>query len=193
MGTSLGVTVGIAVTFSFLRPYNQSVYAPKLKHADEKHAPPPIGKKIWSWIPPLWNTGEAELVHHVGMDATVFLRFVRMCIFIFASISVFCIAILIPVYLNNADKQALANRDWIEVITPLAVWGESAYWAQVAVAYLITFTVMGFLWWNYRKVMLLRRNYFQSEDYQNSLHARTLMVSGDEVEDPSKLEKLTIF
>uniref|UniRef100_L2FFZ3 Duf221 domain-containing protein n=1 Tax=Colletotrichum fructicola (strain Nara gc5) TaxID=1213859 RepID=L2FFZ3_COLFN len=176
LGTSLGVTVGIAVTFSFLRPYNQSVYAPKLKHADEKHAPPPIGKKIWSWIPPLWNTGEAELVHHVGMDATVFLRFVRMCIFIFASISVFCIAILIPVYLNNADKQALANRDWIEVITPLAVWGESAYWAQVAVAYLITFTVMGFLWWNYRKVMLLRRNYFQSEEYQNSLHARTLMM-----------------
>nr|XP_036579708.1 DUF221 domain protein [Colletotrichum truncatum]KAF6787388.1 DUF221 domain protein [Colletotrichum truncatum] len=109
------------------------------------------------------------------MDATIFLRFVRMCLFIFATISVFTIAILVPVYLNNADATALKDRKWIEVITPIAVWGEKAYWAQVAVAYMITFTVMGFLWWNYRKVMLLRRRYFESEEYQNSLHARTLM------------------
>ncbi|KAF6842221.1 DUF221 domain-containing protein [Colletotrichum musicola] len=178
LGTSLGVTVGIAVTFSFLRPHNQSVYAPKLKHADEKHAPPPIGNKIWSWIPPLWNTGEAELVHHVGMDATIFLRFVRMCIFIFSTISVIVLAILVPIYLNNAvDYGTGSEFKWFEVITPIAVWGEKAYYTQVAVAYLITFTCMGFLWWNYRKVMLLRRRYFESEEYLNSLHARTLMVS----------------
>lgn len=177
MATSLGVTVGIAVTFSFLRPYNQSVYAPKSKHADEKHAPPPIGKKIWSWIPPLWNTGEDELVHHVGMDATIFLRFVRMCLYMFSTISIFGLAILIPTYLTNADSAAIADRAWIDLITPIAVWG-NAYWAQVAVAYMITFTVMGFLWWNYRKVLMLRRKYFESEEYLNSLHARTLMVSG---------------
>ncbi|KAK1689403.1 hypothetical protein BDP55DRAFT_408037 [Colletotrichum godetiae] len=175
LGTSLGVTVGIAVTFSFLRPYNQSVYAPKLKHADEKHAPPPIGKKIWSWIPPLWNTTEDELVHHVGMDATVFLRFVRMCLYIFATISVFGLGILIPTYLSTAESSSTTDRTWIDLITPIAVWG-NAYWAQVAVAYIITFVVMGFLWWNYRKVLRLRRKYFESEEYQNSLHARTLMM-----------------
>ncbi|KZL66720.1 DUF221 domain protein [Colletotrichum tofieldiae] len=173
LGTSLGVTVGIALTFSFLRPYNQSVYAPKLKHADERHAPPPIGKKMWSWIPPLWNTTEAELVHHAGMDATIFLRFVRMCLYMFCTISVFCLAILIPTYLSNQAQDI--DGSWLDMITPIAVWGD-AYWAQVAVAYMITFTVMGFLWWNYRKVLLLRRKYFESEEYQNSLHARTLMM-----------------
>ncbi|EFQ31269.1 hypothetical protein CGRA01v4_10562 [Colletotrichum graminicola] len=173
LGTSLGVTIGIALTFSLLRPYNQSVYAPKLKHADEKHAPPPIGKKIWSWIPPLWNTSEADLVHHAGMDATIFLRFIRMCLYMFCTISVFCLAILIPTYLANRTDGI--DETWLDAITPIAVWGE-AYWAQVAVAYMITFTVMGFLWWNYRKVMLLRRRYFESEEYQNSLHARTLMM-----------------
>lgn len=174
LATSLGVTVAIALTFSFLRPYNQSVYAPKLKHADERNAPPPIGKKIWSWIPPLWKTTETELVHHVGMDATLFLRFVRMCVYMFSTISVFCIAILIPTYLTNRAQDI--DGSWLDAITPIAVWGD-AYWAQVAVAYMITFTVMGFLWWNYRKVLLLRRKYFESEEYQNSLHARTLMVS----------------
>ncbi|CCF35308.1 hypothetical protein CH063_07121, partial [Colletotrichum higginsianum] len=173
LATSLGVTVAIALTFSFLRPYNQSVYAPKLKHADERNAPPPIGKKIWSWIPPLWKTTETELVHHVGMDATLFLRFVRMCVYMFSTISVFCIAILIPTYLSNRAQDI--DGSWLDAITPIAVWGD-AYWAQVAVAYMITFTVMGFLWWNYRKVLLLRRKYFESEEYQNSLHARTLML-----------------
>ncbi|KAJ0162506.1 Uncharacterized protein CTA2_4443 [Colletotrichum tanaceti] len=173
LATSLGVTVAIALTFSFLRPYNQSVYAPKLKHADERNAPPPIGKKIWSWIPPLWKTTETELVHHVGMDATLFLRFVRMCVYMFSTISVFCIAILIPTYLSNRAQDI--DGSWLDAITPIAVWGD-AYWAQVAVAYMITFTVMGFLWWNYRKVLLLRRKYFESDEYQNSLHARTLML-----------------
>ncbi|TQN66788.1 hypothetical protein CSHISOI_08660, partial [Colletotrichum shisoi] len=173
LATSLGVTVAIALTFSFLRPYNQSVYAPKLKHADERNAPPPIGKKIWSWIPPLWKTTETELVHHVGMDATLFLRFVRMCVYMFSTISIFCIAILIPTYLSNRAQDI--DGSWLDAITPIAVWGD-AYWAQVAVAYMITFTVMGFLWWNYRKVLLLRRKYFESEEYQNSLHARTLML-----------------
>ncbi|KAK2057112.1 DUF221-domain-containing protein [Colletotrichum caudatum] len=173
LGTSLGVTVGIALTFSLLRPYNQSVYAPKLKHADEEHAPPPIGKKLWSWIPPLWNTNEADLVHHAGMDATIFLRFIRMCLYMFCTISIFCLAILIPTYLANRTDGI--DETWLDAITPIAVWGE-AYWAQVAVAYMITFTVMAFLWWNYRKVMQLRRAYFESDEYQNSLHARTLMM-----------------
>ncbi|TEA07964.1 Uncharacterized protein C8034_v000373 [Colletotrichum sidae] len=176
LATALGVTVGIALTFSFLRPYNQSVYAPKAKHADELHAPPPIGNKVWSWVVPLWKTGESELVHHVGMDATIFLRFVRMCLFMFGTISIFGVAILVPVYLNNAvDYGTGADIKWILAITPMDVWGQ-AFWAQVAVAYLITFIVMGFLFWNYRKVMLLRRKYFESEEYQNSLHARTLMM-----------------
>ncbi|OLN97075.1 hypothetical protein CCHL11_02108 [Colletotrichum chlorophyti] len=175
LATSLGVTVAIAITFSFLRPYNQSVYAPKLKHADEKRAPPPIGKKVWSWLPPLWNTTEEELVHHVGMDATIFLRFVRMCLYIFCTVSVFGLAIMIPIFLTSADSFVAQNKSWIELITPIAVWG-NAYWGQVAVAYMISFTVMGFLYWNYRKVFLLRRRYFESEEYQNSLHARTLMV-----------------
>lgn len=42
--------------------------------------------------------------------------------------------------------------------------------------YAINFVIGGFLWWNYRKVLQLRRMYFESEEYQHSLHARTLMV-----------------
>jgi calcium permeable stress-gated cation channel len=151
------------------------VYAPKLKHADEKHAPPPIGKSPWAWVTPLWITGETELIGHVGMDATIFIRFITMCRNMLLVLALIGIAILVPVNLNKRDASSSRGLDWQEQITPLVVWGD-AHWAQVVVAWLFDLTICGFLWWNYRKVLQLRRKYFESEEYQSSLHARTLMV-----------------
>lgn len=174
LGTSLAFTVGLGLTFSVLRPYNQVVYAPKLKHADEQHAPPPIGRKLWSWITPLWKTSEYEFVAQAGMDAAIFLRFIKMLRNIFLCISVMCLAILVPVNLTMVDEMG-QGRSWMPMLTPSNVWGD-AIWSQVVVAYLVNFTVMFFLYWNYKKVLHLRRRYFESADYQNSLHSRTLMV-----------------
>lgn len=175
LASSLGFTAAIALLFSLLRPYNQTVYAPRLKHADEKHAPPPIGKKIWSWVTPLWTTTEVDMVGFVGLDATIFLRFTKMCRNIFLILSILGCAILIPVHVKYVDVATKPDQ-WLQVITPSNVWG-AAHWAQVAVAYLSNFIICGFLWWNYRKIHDLKRKYFMSDDYQNSLHARTLMLS----------------
>ena len=183
MGISLGFTAFIAICFSFLRPYNQAIYAPKLKHADEKHAPPPLGKKPWSWIPPLMHTHESALIQQIGMDATMFLRFIRMCRNMFLVLALIGVSILVPVNVTHSKKEygGVATK-WIMQITPRDVFG-APQWAQVVVAWLFNFVIMGFLWWNYRKVMFLRRQYFETDEYQNSLHARTLMVSLQEQVD----------
>ncbi|PHH70886.1 hypothetical protein CDD82_6863 [Ophiocordyceps australis] len=176
LGISLGFTVFIAICFSFLRPYNQAIYAPKLKHADEKHAPPPIGNKPWSWVTPLITTREAMLIQQVGMDATIFLRFIRMCRNLFLVLCVIGVGILVPVNLTHAIKEYQGTETkWIMQITPRDVWG-APQWAQVVVAWLFNIVICGFLWYNYRKVMHLRRTYFETLDYQTSLHSRTLML-----------------
>ncbi|KAL2758948.1 hypothetical protein ACRALDRAFT_1040768 [Sodiomyces alcalophilus JCM 7366] len=174
LGTSLCFTAAIALAFSFLRPYNQAVYAPKLKHANEKNAPPPLGRRPWSWIPPLWTTSESDFVQNAGMDAAIFMRFIRMLRNMFLVLSFFVLVILIPVNLTQADEIG-SGRNWIARLTPALVWGEGQ-WSQVAIAYIMNATIMFFLWWNYRKVLHLRRRYFESEEYQNSLHSRTLMM-----------------
>ncbi|ORY65790.1 uncharacterized protein BCR38DRAFT_483470 [Pseudomassariella vexata] len=174
IGSSIGFTLFIAIAFSFLRPYNTVVYAPKLKHADEKHAPPPIGKGYFAWVKPLWNTNEKELVNHAGMDAAIFLRFTRMCRNIFLVLALLGCGILLPInYTKNSGDD---TQKWLMRLTPLQVWGDNN-WALVTVAYLWVAVICGFLWWNYRKVLELRRFYFESEEYQNSLHARTLMLN----------------
>ena len=85
--TAIAFTLFLALGFSLLRPYNSIVYAPKLKIADEKHAPPPMGRGIFAWVGPLVKTNEQDLVKLIGLDATVFLRFLAMCRNIFVLIA----------------------------------------------------------------------------------------------------------
>ncbi|KAH8847987.1 hypothetical protein MCOR27_009089 [Pyricularia oryzae] len=172
---SVAVCAGIALLFSFIRPYNTVVYAPKLKHADESRAPPPLGKGIFAWIVPLWTTDEKELIRLVGMDAALFLRFLRMCRNMFFVLAVVTCAVVLPTNNSQSGDRDNPDVDWLMKITPRNVFGE-IHWVTVCVSYFSTFTVCGFLWWNYRKVLHMRQEYFQSEEYQNSLHSRTLMM-----------------
>jgi calcium permeable stress-gated cation channel len=113
-------------------------------------------------------------VRLVGMDAAIFMRFTIMCRNIFVVLSVLGCAILVPV---NMEKSVRFEKDtWLQRLGPLNVYGEPQ-WALVVVSWLTNLIVCFFLWWNYRKVLQLRRTYFESPEYQMSLHARTLMVS----------------
>ncbi|RFU33091.1 hypothetical protein B7463_g3235, partial [Scytalidium lignicola] len=174
LATSVGFTLAIAIGFSLIRPYNSIVYAPKLRVADEKHSPPPLGRGIFAWIKPVLTTREQDLVELIGLDATLFLRFSRMCRNIFLVTAVVGCGVLIP--LNLSKGLRWQDATFLSRLTPTNTWG-SADWGMVVVAYIINATVAGFLWWNYTKVLLLRRHYFNSAEYQTSLHARTLMIN----------------
>lgn len=173
LGTSIGFTVLLAIGFSLLRPYNSVVYAPKLKVADDKHAPPPMGKGIFAWVGPVFKTKEQDLVQLIGLDATVFLRVLRMCRNIFLVLAVLGCVILIPI---NISKGVEKDVDIVTKVTPLNTYG-TANWGMTICAWIFNAVFAGFLWWNYRAVLKLRRQYYESAEYQASLHARTLMVS----------------
>lgn len=174
LASSLGITAAVVLLFSFFRPYHTVVYAPKLKHADESRAPPPLGKGPFAWVMPLWRTKEKELIRLAGLDAAIFMRFINMCRNMFFIIAVAGCAILIPI---NYSKSATTSGSvsWIMRLTPQGVWN-NAHWGTVICAWIFNITVIGLLWWNYRKVLQLRRVYFESPEYQSSLHARSLMV-----------------
>ena len=177
LGTSLGITAIVALLFCFLRPYNATVYAPRLRHADEKHAPPALGKGPFAWLSPVLKTKEQALVDKIGMDAAVFIRFTKMCRNIFLVLTIVGCAILIPLNIKGANKHWNSSPQISNLIkmTPQFLLGKSV-WGLVVCAWLINIIVCGFLWWNYRAVARLRRVYFESVEYQTSLHARTLMV-----------------
>lgn len=171
----------ITLLFSLVRPHNSVVYAPKLKHADRKHAPPALGKGLFAWWSPVARTKEDILVEKIGLDAALMLRFLRMCRNMFFVLAVWGCGILIPVHVATSDHSiATPGADPVSKalasITPVIVTG-NPIWAHVVVSYLFDLTVMFFLYTNYRAVLRLKRNYFQSPEYQQSLHSRSVWMT----------------
>ncbi|KAJ5390566.1 uncharacterized protein N7496_001634 [Penicillium cataractarum] len=177
LGTSIGISVLLALLFSLFRPRHNVVYAPKVKHADRKHAPPPVGKGFFSWVKPVINTREPQLIETVGLDAAIFLRFTKMCRNIFIFISIIGCLVLIPVNISQSKTTGSSASTALSKMTPLFVTNPTAIWSQVVCAWSFDIILAFFLWRNYKAVRDLRRQYFQSSEYQRSLHARTLMVS----------------
>ncbi|PVH97826.1 DUF221-domain-containing protein [Periconia macrospinosa] len=176
---SFAVSTTLFLLFCLLRPRNSRVYAPRAKHADTKHAPPTLGRSLFSWwTPAVKNYKEQELVEKIGLDAVIFLRFLRMLRNCFAVLTVWGCGILIPVNVigGSAFYEKWSNIATLMKFTPQYIFGPK-FWAFVLCSYLFQGTVCFFVWWNYRRVYALRRTYFKSHDYQSSLHSRTLLLT----------------
>ncbi len=170
-----------AILFSILRPHISNVYAPKLKYGDEKHTPPKIGNGVLAWVPPVATTNESQLVEKVGLDATIFLRFTRMCRDMFLVLGVIGVGILIPANVVGSVKEPLKDvpDHYFALMTPQYVYGKNykTLWSHVISSYLIDLVIVFFLWRNYIAVTRLRKQYFDSPGYQMSLSSRTLMIT----------------
>lgn len=153
------------------------MYAPRLQHADEKHAPPPVDNGVFSWVSPVVKTREQVLAEKIGVDATLFLRFIKMSRNLMIVLSVIGLGVYIPLNIvQNTQNKIIDSTNVFIRLTPLGVWG-AACWAHVIVSYVFDIIICFFIWWNYRAVVHLRRQYLDSPEYQESLHSRTLMVS----------------
>ena len=168
----------ITLAFSLMRPHNSVVYAPKLKYADDKHAPPRIGKGMFAWFWPVASIKEAELVEKVGLDGTIFLRFTRMCRDIFILVTIVAIAILLPANVISSKKNVpqVVSHGFLTLSTAQYVKG-AALWVHVVCAWAVNIIVAFFLWRNYAAVTRMRRQYFESAEYLTALHSRTLMIT----------------
>jgi calcium permeable stress-gated cation channel len=93
--TSVAISTIVFIAFSILRPRHKIVYAPKLKYASEKRAPPPIDDGMFSWLKPVWQCSDEYLLDKIGLDAVLFLRFWRMCRNIFICLGLGS-AVIIP-------------------------------------------------------------------------------------------------
>ena len=152
--TSVAAAVLLALLFSLFRPRHSVVYAPKTKHADHKHSPPPIGRGIFAWFKPVLRTKEPELIECIGLDATVFLRFTKMCRNIFIFMSIIGCSIMIPVNLTQSKGAVAQGFSAFAVMTPMYV-DTMAVWSQVACAWAFNIIIAFFLWRNYKAIACL--------------------------------------
>ncbi|BEJ11918.1 hypothetical protein CspHIS471_0203780 [Cutaneotrichosporon sp. HIS471] len=190
VGLMTAISVFTFICFSLLRPRQSKVYAPKIKYGmpppdnplddpDYEQPPPALSGSFFAWLSPVVRIKEHEMIKNIGMDATVFLRFVRMLIWIFAVVSIYGVALIVMYVLYNknpANNVSGADRQGLSILTSMNVQGPFI-WGTLAVSYLITFTVMFFVWQNWHAVVILRHHWFRSPGYASKIYARTLMVT----------------
>lgn len=115
-------------------------------------------------------------MERIGLDATIFLRFTRMLRNLFLALSLIGLLITIPVNVSLSVDSIKEKGNTFLLLTPQFIFGD-AWWSHVICSWAFDIILAYFLWHNYRKVRQLRRSYFESPEYQMSLHARTLMVT----------------
>lgn len=178
---NLGFAVFVFILFCFLRPRHSVIYAPKSKYADSKHSLPAPPKNIFTWLVPVAKCKEDVVEEKLGMDATIFLRFVRMLRNIFLAATVLTCLVIIPVNVALSlhepwvKNQRNISKQGLTLVTPQYVWG-TGLWATVAVSYVFDAMVLFFIWFNYRRVVQLRQKYMMGPEYRRSIQSRTLMV-----------------
>jgi hypothetical protein len=153
------------------------VYEPKVKYHVGDKAPPRISDKFCGWLSPLIHTKEAELLDKIGLDAVAFLRFLRLMRGLFGGIAILTCGILLPIDLfwNRAHVHP-KKRDVLSMLTIRDVKGNTLY-IHVAVSYLITILVIGFVYIHGRAMVKLRNQWFKSPEYIGSFYSRTLSIT----------------
>nr|XP_019007829.1 uncharacterized protein I206_07463 [Kwoniella pini CBS 10737]OCF46610.1 hypothetical protein I206_07463 [Kwoniella pini CBS 10737] len=181
------ISIGTVLGFSFFRPREKKVYAPKIKYQlprpadpaddpDYEPPPPPISNGFFAWFSPVIRLKEEQMIANIGLDATTFLRFLRMLRNIFTCISVLGLALLVLNIVYNFKYVDSKNRNALSLLTIQNVSG-AWVWPALAVSYLINALVMYFIWRNWHAMIQLRLRWFRSPAYQTKIYSRTLMVT----------------
>ncbi|WWD20826.1 hypothetical protein CI109_105303 [Kwoniella shandongensis] len=182
-----GISLATVLAFSFFRPREKKVYAPKIKYQlprpadpadDPDYEPPPpaISNGFFAWFSPVIHLKEEQMIANIGLDATTFLRFLRMLRSIFSIISVLSAGLLVVNIIYNIKYVKSSDRNALSLLTIQNVKG-SWMWPALAASYAFNFVVMYFVWRNWRAMVMLRRRWFRSPAYQSKIYSRTLMVT----------------
>ena len=122
------------------------------------------------------HTRDLDLVDNIGLDAVVFLRFLRLLRTLFTGIAIPSCLILIPINFLYNKKHPPQQQDFLSKLSIRDVKGNVTY-AHIAIAYLITAYVLVLIWMYWRDMAVLRNAWFRSPQYLNSFHARTIIIS----------------
>src|SRR5436190_12185925 len=78
-GINLTLGFGTLVLFSFLRPRYSTIYSPKQFAPEDKQPPKIEENKLWGWVKPVLKVDDHKLLRELGLDAVMFIRFIRLC------------------------------------------------------------------------------------------------------------------
>jgi hypothetical protein len=155
---------------------------------------PKLDQGYFSWVGPVWSCPDNELFEKIGLDAVVFIRFLRMCRNVFFVMAIVGCGALIPINViatKEAKKAAAekpqpdgqpapdaAPKDTVSMLTMQDVEDPKWLWAHVGGAWFFSLVMYFAMHHGYRTFLQFRTKYFESETYQEEVASRTIMLAG---------------
>lgn len=129
--------------------------------------------KFLGWIHPTMKIPEEFYISNVGLDAVMFLRFLKMCLQFCVFNAVVVGTILLPIHYTASEVYTEVPR-----MSILNVPNDSnVLWAHVFLTYLVTVSWMFLLFKNYWQWMDLRREYTLQRIRQGEIAERSIFIS----------------
>ncbi|RUS15238.1 hypothetical protein BC937DRAFT_92716 [Endogone sp. FLAS-F59071] len=182
-GTSLvfngSVVIVCYLAFGLLRTWRKNVYSPRTKRSSE------IPKGIFAWIKPVIGVPDDVLLEKVGIDHYLFIRFFRMCFFLFSAFAVVALLLLVP--LNAVAED---NSPGLKLITFGNVLDTNRLWAHSLLTIIFSVTVLYALRREFIVFIRLRQDYQQH--HATAPHSRIVLVRDvpPHLNNPRLLRKL---
>ncbi|KAG0344141.1 hypothetical protein BG004_004704 [Podila humilis] len=167
------VAAGMFVAFCIVRHWNRKIYQPRTYLVPESVRSPPLPPGIFSWITASFSVKDTELLERVGLDAYMFLRFLRMSAIFFAGCTLLGIPILIPINVVGGDNVGgLTNMTIGNVIQSWRLW------FHLVLTILFCSTAVVLLWREMQEYCRRRHAYLLSEKHAKTPQATTILVRG---------------
>ncbi|KZT62553.1 DUF221-domain-containing protein [Calocera cornea HHB12733] len=180
--TSLVLNVAVLgaelVVFTLVRRNFRAIYEPRSYIPTSSKRSPPLSSSLLGWPLAIWNADPARIQHVNGLDAYVFVRFLRMMCYMLVPIWLISWAVLLPVYSANTgvdppksglDKFTFGN---------VAKDHQERYAAPLILAYLFTFWILYTVRNEMREFILLRQKHLISPSHSSTAQANTVLITG---------------
>lgn len=170
---NLAVAVVVLGLFSFLRPRLKQIYSPRQLLLDAMF---PLGKlphSFFAWIIPAFMANDADVFSYAGIDALIYMRFLRLCVKISLVIMPYGIAVLLPVNFFGQGKLHGLDRVAMSNVAPQS----SKFWAHVISAWFYTLIICYLLYEEWKVYIVYRQEYLSAgRGHQYAVLVRDLPV-----------------
>ncbi|KAG0345874.1 hypothetical protein BG004_002866 [Podila humilis] len=173
IGLSTGVSIVCVGFFEWNRRKKtlQYLYSPRCRL--QVNPSPPMSLKFLGWIIPTIKIPEEFYITNVGLDAVMFLRFIKMCLQFCVFNAIVVGTILLPIHYTAKGEYTELSR-----MSILNVPNDSnVLWAHVFLTYLVTVSWMFLIFKNYWQWMDLRREYTLQRIRQGEIAERSIFIS----------------
>lgn len=168
-----GIQIG---AFLILRTSIRKIYAPRTYLPIPSKRSQPVSATPWGWLLPTLRLPSKSMIPTAGLDAYMYIRFLRLMMFIFAPTSCLVAVVLLP--LNSVGTSVSTTGLNSFAFGNIPANQQIRYVGHLLCAYAITIWTVYLIQKEMSKYIQLRQQYLTRQSHLDLPQSRTVLVTG---------------